>query len=200
MLIIIFSIFSILLSSDEYQKFIDLMESKNYPSRTAFNLCKKTKWDCTYFKAKVFESDGNAGSAMDLYLRSGYYDDYIRLRTYSGADIEPIIKQYKIDEKKAYFYRGLSEYTKGNWQKAINIFLKDILKDYLQAKLYMAYSYLMLGENDKAEEIQKNRVSNLSFYDWLEYKKLEGLILYAKNDQFKAKKIFINVLVKKPGD
>ena len=120
--------------------------------RTAFDLCKKTGTDCTYFKAKVFENDGNAGSAMDLYLRGGYYDDYIRLRTYSGSDIEPLIKQYKIDDKKACFYRGLSEYTKGNWKKAIDVFSEKVLKNYLPARFHMAYSYLMLGENDKAKK------------------------------------------------
>ena len=188
MLIVILFILGGLLSADEYQP------------RKDFDLCRKTGADCTYFKAKVFEGDGNAGSAMDLYLMGGYYDDYVRLQTYSGADIEPLIKQYRLDDRKAYFYRGLSEYTKGNWQKAINIFSEKILRDYLPAKFHMAYSYLMLGDNDKAKKIEENKPSNLNSYDQLEYKKLDGLILYAENKQIEAKKIFMDVLASRPND
>jgi hypothetical protein len=168
--------------------------------RQDFNTCKKIGGDCTYFKAKVFESDGNAGSAMDLYLRGGYYDDYIRLQTYSGADIAPIIKKYKIDAKKEYFYRGLSEYTKGKWQDAVDIFSERILKDYLPARSYLAYSYLMLGENEKAKKIVRDRPETVSPDDRIEYRKLEGLILYAENKQIDAKKVFMEVLASKPGD
>ncbi len=200
MLVIMLSLLNILLFADDFQKLCDLMEYKNYAPRKVFTMCQKSGIDCTYFKAKIFESEGNAGSAMDLYLRGGYYDDYTRLQTCSGSDIEPILKKYKIEDKKASFYRGLSAYTRGDWKGAVDIFSGKELSDYLPAKFYLAYAYLMLGENDKAKKITEGRPSKLNFYDQLEYKKLDAFILYAENKQFEAKKLFMEVLASQPGD
>lgn len=200
MLIIFLSFLSALIFSNEQKQLMDLLEKENYQPRKVFDLCKSKGLDCTYFKAKIFESEGNAGSAMDLYLRGAYYEDYLRLQTYSGADIEQIIKTHRIDEKKAAFYRALSEYVKGNWKKAIDLFSVDILKKDMLSKFYLAYSYLMLGDNDKAKKISKDRAEQLNMADQIEYKKLDALILYAENKQLDAKKLFVDVLKVRPGD
>ncbi|MEI6093109.1 MAG: hypothetical protein WCQ47_05430 [bacterium] len=200
MLIIIFSFLSALSFCNDHQQLVDLIEKGNYQPRKVFNLCKTKGLDCTYFKAKIFESEGNAGSAMDLYLRGAYYEDYLRLQTYSGAEIEQIIKKYHIDDKKAAFYRGLSEYVKGNWTKAVDFFSVDILKDDMSSKFYLAYSYLMLGNNENAKKISRNRPETINILDQIEYKKLDALVLYAENKQLEAKDLFIDVLRLKPND
>ncbi|MFH1223740.1 MAG: tetratricopeptide repeat protein, partial [Pseudomonadota bacterium] len=161
--------------------------------RDDFNSCKKTGRNCSYYKARVMESEGNSGSAMELYLDSGYYLDYIRLKTYYGDDISELLKKYNIDEKNSAYYLGLSEFVKGKWKNAIKYFSKDILSDHAPAGFYLGYSYLMLGDIDEAK-------SALDSKNDPESEKLRALILYAENKQLEAKRIFLNILKAAPDD
>jgi len=195
---VLFSFTSLFAVNDA--ELLNLLDHKQASPRAVFNLCKKTKLNCTYYKARVLESEGNGGSAMDIYLDLGYYLDFIRLKTYYGDDISELLKKYKINEKDSAYYLGLSEFVRGKWKEAIKLFSKDILKDQVKARFYLGYSYLMVGNIDGAKHVLDSKKKGLDPFDELEFEKLRALILYAENKQFDAQDILINILKKTPND
>jgi hypothetical protein len=170
-------------------------------ARSDFELCrKKSLENCTYFKAVLLERQGNAGSAMELYLRAGFFEDYIRLKALSGQKIEDLLRKYNLSDFKKTFYRGLFYFSKGKWSDSINKFSKKVLKKYTPAIFYTAYARIMLGQISEAKEILNNKPSELSSDDKLYYDKLNAIILYAENKQLDALKIFKSVLKNNPED
>ena len=177
-----------------------LGEYTGVPYRTIFNMCRKARLDCTYYKAKFLESQGNAGSAMDLFLEAGYYDDYSRLKAYSGEDLNVLAKRYGLSEERIFYYQGLLYIAKGDWDKAINMFSEKKLSLNPKAKFYLGYAFLMKGENAKAKEIVERMPASLGFFDRIEYRRLKAIISYADNDQFQAQDVLLSILKDVPGD
>jgi tetratricopeptide (TPR) repeat protein len=58
----------------------------------------------------------------------------------------------------------------------------------------------MKGENEKAKDLLSRQPENLSYFEKLEYKRLEALILYAENRQFEAMDILKDILKYMPQD
>jgi len=180
---------------------VDLSASTVTQAKNNFESCRKRKGeDCSYFKAILLERQGNAGSAMDLYFRGGYFDDYIRLKAVSGQDIEALIKKYKIGKLKEEYYRGILCFSKGKWNEARKTFSKRALSNYTPAKFYVAYAYVMLGKIKDAKKILDDKPSGLKNEEEIYYKKLEGIIVYAENKQVEALKLFLSILKKYPED
>jgi tetratricopeptide (TPR) repeat protein len=177
-----------------------LSNYSNYNPESIYKLCKKKLMDCTYYKAKLFESMGNAGSAMELYQRSGFFEEHIRLMASNGKNIDSEIKKARLKRDKQLFYKGLVLFHSGKWQEAVSYFTNSAKYDYYLAKVYLAYSYLMIGENNEAKKILKEKNKDYDFFKKLEFKKLEALILYADNKQIESKKIFLEILNIIPND
>jgi thioredoxin-like negative regulator of GroEL len=170
-------------------------------ARSDFEICRKNaKEDCTYFKALLLERQGNAGSAMDLYLRAGYFDDFIRLKALSGQDIEPLLKEHQIGKLKGQYYRGILYFSKGKWSDAVDALSKRVVSNYTPARFYTAYSYIMMGQVNNAKKILNSKPSKLGLEDELYYNKLIGIILYAENKQLEALRVFKRILQKNPED
>lgn len=170
-------------------------------ARSDFELCRKNSTeDCTYFKALLLERQGNAGSAMELYLRAGYFDDFIRLKALSGQEIETLLKKHQIGKLKGQYYRGILYFSKGKWSESIEALSKRVLSNYTPARFYTAYAYVMMGQINDAKKILKNKPSELGVEERLYYDKLFGIILYAENKQLEALKVFKLILEKDPED
>jgi tetratricopeptide (TPR) repeat protein len=168
-----------------------LGEYTNTSYSTLFKMCRYSNMDCTYYKGKSLEAQGNAGSAMELYLEAGYTDDYMRLKAYSGQELPESAKTY---------YHALLYMEKGEWDKAINILSEKTFNADPKARFYLGYTFLMKGENEKAKNLLKRQPDNLNFFEKLEYKRLEALILYAENKQLEAMDIFKDILKYMPQD
>jgi tetratricopeptide (TPR) repeat protein len=164
-------------------------------SRDLFSMCRSLrKVDCTLFKARIFEDEGNAGSAMDLYTRSGNSKDYLRLKALSGQSIEKDIseKGQKLSAIEKTYYSNISDFAKGEWNK---VAIQE------SAPLFMRfYSYLMLGNIDKAKGVLQDASRTNSFTGLLEYKRMKALMSYAENKQYEALTVFKEVLKYDPSD
>jgi len=176
-----------------------LGEYTNTSYRTLFKMCKTTGMDCSYYKARVLELQGNAGSAMELYLGEGYYDDYIRLKAYSGEDLDTLTRKYDIKEENVLYYQGLACIAKGEWDNAVSILSNKKLRNNAKAVFYLGYAFLMKGDNEKAKDLLR-QPDNLNYFERIEYKRLNALILYAQNKQFEAQNILSGILKDVPQD
>ncbi len=164
-------------------------------SRDLFYMCRSLrKVDCTLFKARIFEDEGNAGSAMDLYIRSGNNKDYLRLKALSGQSIEKDIteKGQRLSAIEKSYYSNISDFAKGEWQK---VSIQESTPIFMKF-----YSYLMLGNIDKAKVILQDASSANSFTKLLEYKRMKAIMSYAENKQYEALPVFKEVLKYDPSD
>ncbi len=180
---------------------LDLLgEYAGVPYRELFKMCRTSGIDCSYYKAKILEMQGNAGSAMELYLEAGYYEDYLRLRAYSGEGLNEVAKKYGINEDIVSYYQGLFYVAKGEWENAIRILSNDNLKSNAKAIFYLGYALLMKGDNEKVNSLVHGQSGKINYFEKLEYKRLKGLLLYAENKQFEAFDILKEILAVTPDD
>lgn len=180
---------------------LDLLgEYAHVPYRDLFKMCSTSGIDCSYYKAKTLEIQGNAGSAMELYLEAGYYEDYLRLRAYSGEDLNEVAKKYGISEDVVSYYQGLFYVAKGEWENAIKTLSNDKLKNNAKAIFYLGYALLMKGDNEKVNLMVQGQPEKINYFEKLEYKRLKGLLLYAENKQFEAFDILKEILAVTPDD
>jgi len=168
--------------------------------RDLFKMCSSSGLDCSFYKAKTLEVQGNAGSAMDLYLEGGYYEDYLRLKTYSGEDLNAIAKKYGLGEGTTLYYQGLLHIARGEWQNAVTVLSSNKLDNNAKAKFYLGYALLMIGNNEKVSSLIQKQPTNITYFDGLEYKRLKGLLLYAENKQYEAFDVLKEVLATIPDD
>ena len=141
-----------------------LGEYAGVPYRDLFKMCKSSGLDCSYYKAKVLEMQGNAGSAMELYLEAGYYQDHLRLKAYSGEDLGPIAKKYGLNDDVVLYYLGLLYIAKGEWENAITSFSDDRLKNNAKAAFYLGYALLMKGDNEKVSTLVQDQPKNINYF------------------------------------
>lgn len=161
--------------------------------RELFSMCKKLRGaDCTVFKARAMEHEGNSGSAMELYLRSGMKSDYTRLKALSGQDIEGDVKDP--------YYVALSAIAKGDWKMAASYLSKKEMLGHKDARFNLFYAFLMSGAHKEAKELAGRKTRSKELADILEQKKMEALLLYADNEQYKALKLFKEILKYDPSD
>ncbi len=189
-------------SSDQIKKSLNILDSLYemkivVTPRELYSMCKKLVGaDCTTFKARVMEDEGNAGSAMDLYLRSGRLIDYTRLRIMSG-EITPITD---IPSTQKDYYFGLLAFVKGDWEKATDFFSKKKLQNNRDAQFKLFYSFLVLGKYDSARAEFESASSSDDIYSYVDSKKMEAFLLYAENKQYEAIDILKDLLKFDPTD
>jgi len=162
--------------------------------REIFSICKKVrKADCSLFKARVFENEGNAGAAMELYLRSGRTRDYVRLKALSGQDVNSDLNSAYFSKEDRAYYSGLYYLSKGDWSQAIS---------YLSSKpsFNLFYSYLMLGELGKARSLLESYSEARDLNSVVDKMKMKAVMLYAENEQYKAEDILKELLKYFPKD
>jgi tetratricopeptide (TPR) repeat protein len=179
-----------------------LNEYTNKNKEEIYKLCKDTNINCTLYKAFMLEGQGSSGSALALYKRGGFFKRYIRLRALCGEDIKTTVKLYNILDWEQNYYIGLSLFSRGEHEEAVKYFLESS-KSHMSTLFYLGFSYLMLGKFKEAVEslnIIKNN-KKINFMEKIDFlKKLEALILYAKNKQFLALKEFKKILKYRPKD
>lgn len=169
--------------------------------REIFSMCRKIKYaDCSLFKAKVLESEGNAGSAMELYLRAGRLKDYLRLKALSGQDVEADLNAPHLSKDDKDHYRGLSSFSKGQWGQAGSYFSSKGLRARSGSRFLLFYSYLMLGDHENARLLIDKSDSTKDIDSLVDGMKMKAMMLYADNEQYKAMAIFKNVLKFFPDD
>lgn len=178
-----------------------LLDYCNMHPRKVYKLCRKKQKDCSYYKARLFETFGNTKDAMDLYLRSSKYERYLYLLSLNAEDPSKYFEKYKIDESSKTFILATYYFSKGSWTEVIKN--KDVLKnmkDPYKAKLIflIAYSYIMLG--DTASSSTYLSYSFNDYYSNLEIKKIEAILLYAKNEQLLSLNIIKEILKSYPND
>ena len=189
-------------SSGQIKKSLNILDSLYemkivLTPRELYSMCKKLVGaDCTTFKARVMEDDGNAGSAMDLYLRSGRSIDYARLKIMSG-EVVPVAEIPSIQKD---YYFGLLAFVKGDWEKAIGFFSKKNLQNNRDAQFKLFYSFLVLGKYDSARAVFETASFSEDIYSYVDSKKMEAFLLYAENRQYEALDILKELLKFDPTD
>jgi len=168
--------------------------------RDLFKMCRSSGVDCTYYKAKMLEMQGNAGSAMELYLEAGYYEDYLRLKAYSGQELDVVAKKYGLGEETVLYYKGLFYVAKGEWDNAVKVLSDDKLKNNTKAIFSLGYALLMKGDNERVKLLIQEQPKKINYFERLDYKRLKGLLLYAENKQFEAFDVFKEILAATPND
>ncbi|MBN1114666.1 MAG: hypothetical protein JXA66_04940 [Oligoflexia bacterium] len=165
-----------------------------------YNACSKTRLDCTYFKARLLESQGNAGSAMELYDRGGFYEDLIRLKSSDGRDLRAVFDKYKVKSEIRTLYSGISCFERGEWDKAVKLLSSKKLKKNAKALFYLGYSFIMQGKNKEAKKTAERKTGDLNFFEKKFVQKLEGLLLYASDKIIEAQIFFSKLLEQDPED